>query len=293
MTEVVESKKAVPVDQTDIEQIAFAGEQHQEHLSKDDITLPYLQLLQALSPQCTKGQAEWIKGAKPSDVCDVSGNRVFRTKDDDDNEVTDLTVMPIVFKSCYTEWIPRSQGGGFIHEWSVSDGESIIVARNEAGQDIIQQNSPLGTPGNQLNRTHTHLVYVVENDRFWPAVISMQATQLKPSRDWNRLVQEQTLPEGQKAPRFFAFWNVTSALRTNDKGSWFLWKFVKAGDVLDFNGKKRMEIFHAAKAFVEANQADEVQINYADVVKTESVSEPVAEVTEEISNSVNDDDIPF
>lgn len=292
MTEVVEAKKSLPADQSNIDQIAFAGEQHQEHLTKEDVTLPFLQLLQAQSPQCTKGQAEWIKGAKPSDVCDVSANRVFRTLDDDDKEVSDLTVMPVVFKSCYTEWVPRSQGGGFVHEWSVAEGDAIVVTRNEAGQDIIQKNSPYGTAGNQLNRTHTHLVFVIEKERFWPAVISMQVTQLKPSRDWNRLVQEQTLPDGRKAPRFFAFWNVTSALRTNDKGSWFLWKFTKAGDVL---ANERMEVFHAAKSFVEANNDNEVQVNYSDVTKTQAQEDDdVVEVTETTAaKDVSDDEIPF
>lgn len=293
MTNVVEQSKALPADKRNLDEIAFAGEQHQEHLTKEDVTLPFLQLLQGLSPQCTKGQAEYIKGAKPSDVCDVSGGRLFRTLDDDDNELCELTVMPVVFKSCYTEWVPRSQGGGFIKEWSVPEGDSIIVSRNEAGQDIIQESSPLGTAGNQLNRTHTHFVYVIEDDNYWPAVISMQVTQLKPSRDWNRLIKEQRLPDGRKAPRFFAFWGVTTALRTNDKGSWFLWKFKKVGDVTA--NERSMEIFRAARSFVEANNESEVQVNYSDVVKTEEpVEETIAtEVVESPTAKVSDDEIPF
>ena len=293
MTEVVETKAALPADKAKIDEIAYAGEQYQEHLTKDDVTLPFLQLLQSQSPQCTKGQADFIKGAKASDICDVSAGRIWKTHDDDDNEVQELRVMPVVFKSCYTEWVPRSQGGGFVKEWSVPDGDSIIISRNEAGQDIIQPSSPLGTAGNQLNRTHTHFIYVIEKDRHWPAVISMQVTQLKPSRDWNRLIQECVLPDGRKSPRFFAFWNVSAALRTNDKGSWFLWKFTKSGDVLS---EDRMEVFQAAKSFVESNSHDEVQVNYADVAKTEGANVDEDEAVEQSTAStsqVSDDEIPF
>jgi len=253
-----------------LDELASAGEQHQETMSKDDMSIPFLQILQQLSPQCTKGKPEFIKGAEPSDLFNTVTQELWKTRDDDDNPTTGVRILPIHYKRSFIEWVPRSQGGGFIQEHPVEAGLGAITRRNESNLDIIQEGSPVGTPGNQLNDTHTHFVFVIESDgSFWPAVLTMASTQIKPSKDFNAMIDKQRLPDGRKPPRFFALWNVTTQQRTNDQGSWYVWKFEKYSDVVT---EGRMDLFHEAKSFLEGVKAGEHQVDFS---KAEGEQNPV------------------
>eukprot|EP01036_Dinobryon_divergens_P009055 gene9055-12109_t len=129
-----------------MEELAGDGQEYQESMSKDDMSIPFLQILQSLAPQCTKGEPEYIKGAEPSDLFDTVTQRLFKTRDDDDNAMEGVRILPIHYKRSFIEWIPRSQGAGIVNEWSVDEGLSIVTQRNDQNLDIIQQGSPLGTP---------------------------------------------------------------------------------------------------------------------------------------------------
>lgn len=245
--EVAKAKEAqLPAEFMD--ELADAGEQYQETMGKDDMSIPFLSILQSLSPQCTKGEAEYIKGAEPSDVFNTVTQALIKTTDDDSNAIEGARILPIAYKRTFIEWIPRSQGGGIVQEYSVEDGLSIITQRSsETGQDIIQEGSPLGKPGNQLNDTHTHFAFLIGDDGTWePVVLTMTSTQIKPSKDLNNMVSKQKLPDGRKAPRFFGIYSFTTQRRSNDQGSWYIWKFEKVDDVLNAG---MMDMFREAKDF--------------------------------------------
>lgn len=260
-TTAVATAKEAQLPAEFMDELALAGEQHQETMTKDDMSIPFLQILQSLSPQCTRGEPEYIKGAEPSDLLNTVTQTIIKTRDDDDNSIAGCKILPIYYKRSFIEWVPRSKGGGIVNEYSVEEGLSIITARNETNQDIIQQGSPLGTPGNQLNDTHTHFVFLLNEDgTFEPMILTMASTQIKPSKDLNNMVSKQVLPDGRKAPRFFGIYDVTTQRRSNDQGSWYIWKFERSGDVLTAN---RMDIFREAKKFVEGIQAGEHKADYS------------------------------
>lgn len=261
-TEVAQAKAAqLPAELMD--ELAADGAQHRETMSKDDMSIPFLTILQSLSPQCTRGEAEYIKGAEPSDLFDTVTQSLFKTRDDDDNAVpASIRIMPIHYKRSFIEWIPRNKGGGMVKEYSVEDGLSINTARNDMNQDIIQQGSPLGTPGNQLVDTHTHFVFVIHPDgTFEPMILALSSTQLKPSKDLNNMVTKHRLPNGAPATRFFGVYSVTTQFRSNEKGSWYIWKFEKVDDVV--SNPDLMPIYRQAKSFLEGIQAGEHKADYS------------------------------
>ena len=271
-----------------LDELAQAGEDHKEALGKDDMSIPFLQILQSLSPQCTKGEPEHIKGAEASDLLNTVTQTLIKTRDDDDNPVQGCQVMPVSYARSFIEWVPRSQGGGIVNEYSVEDGLQIITQRSEeTGQDIIQANSPLGTPGNQLNDTHTHFMFLINEDgTFEPVVLTMSATQIKPSKDLNNMVSKQVLPDGRKAPRFFGLYDVTTQRRSNDQGSWYIWKFERNGDVL---ANDRMDMFRDAKEFVAGIETGEHKVDH---------SKAAGEVNPSTKDAgdggeKNDDEVPF
>lgn len=243
-----------------IEELASAGEQYQESLGKDDMSIPFLQILQSLSPQCTRGEAEYIKGAEASDLLDTVTGEIFKTRDVNDESVDGVRILPVHYRRSFVEWVPRHKGGGFVKEWPVEEGLSISTARNESNADIILDGSLLGTPGNQLADTHTHFVFRLKDDGGYdPMLMTMSSTQIKPSKDLNNLVSKLRLPDGRRAPRFFGIFGVSTRRRSNDQGSWYVWSFNKVGDIL---ADGRMELFREAKQFLEGISAGEHKVDF-------------------------------
>jgi hypothetical protein len=288
-TKAVAKKEEAGLPAEFMDELAQAGEDHKESLGKDDMSIPFLQILQSLSPQCTKGEPEFIKGSEPSDLLNTVTQTLIKTRDDDNNEITGgCRVLPISYKRSFIEWVPRKEGGGIVQEYSVEEGLSIITQRSkETGQDIIQPNSPLGTPGNQLNDTHTHFMFLINEDgTYEPVVLTMSSTQIKPSKDLNNMVSKQVLPDGRKAPRFFGIYDVTTQYRSNDQGSWYVWKFARATDVLE-DGK--MDMFREAKAFVAGIETGEHKVDHS---KSQGEANPS---TGDAAKGKKDDDdeVPF
>lgn len=282
-TEVAKAQEAqLPAEFLD--EIAGAAQEHQEAMGKDDMSIPFLQILQQLSPQCTKGKPEFIKGAEPSDLFNTVTQQLIKTRDDDDNPVEATRILPIFYKRSFIEWVPRSKGGGIVKEHSVEEGLSIVTKRNDQNLDIIQEGSPLGTPGNQLNDTHTHFAFQILPDGTWtPVILTMSSTQIKPSKDLNNLVSNVKLPDGRKAPRYFGIYSVTTQQRTNDQGSWYIWKFEKVSDVLQSN---MMAMFRDAKAFRDGIEAGEHKVDYS---KMDGEANPSTEG----AAAGKDDEVPF
>ena len=280
--EVAKAKEAqLPAEFMD--ELAAAGEQHKEAMGKDDMSIPFLQILQSLSPQCTKGEPEFIKGAEPSDLYDTVAQVVFKTRDVDDNVQEGVRILPIHYKRSFIEWVPRNQGGGIVNEWSVAEGMSMITARNESNQDIIQPNSPIGTPGNQLNDTHTHFVFLIAEDgSYEPVIMTMASTQIKPSKDLNNMVNKQQLPDGREAPRYFGIYGVTTQRKSNDQGSWYVWKFERVDDVANAG---MMQMFRDARKFADGVREGEHKADYA---KMDGEANPSTK-----SAGGNDEEVPF
>jgi hypothetical protein len=114
----------------------------------------------------------------------------------------------------------------------------------------------------------------------------MSSTQIKPSKDLNNLVSKISLPDGRVAPRFFGIYSVTTAQRTNDQGSWYVWQFDKVDDVLNAG---KMDMFRAAKAFADGIASGEHKVDHS---KAEGEANPKADQTDSAAID-GDDDIPF
>ena len=85
----------------DISTVAGQGTENLETGS----AMPFIRILQDLSPQLKKQKDEYVEGAE-------SGDLFFaKTKDLLPKPVE---IIPCYTQSVYTEWVPRSKGGGFV-----------------------------------------------------------------------------------------------------------------------------------------------------------------------------------
>lgn len=115
-----EKDKIVKVNNTlatvDFGEFAGCGFENQ---TSNDMAIPFLGILQALSPQVTKGDPKKIPGAEPGMLINTVTNELLESP---------VTIVPCYTECLFVEWVPREAGGGFIgvHEL---DSEVVVSAK--------------------------------------------------------------------------------------------------------------------------------------------------------------------
>ena len=171
-----------------------------EGATAQDFALPWLQLLQKLSPQLDKTESSYIEGAREGQWLNTVTGETF----------DELEVIPVDFQKVYNEWIPRDQGGGFVKSYK---------DRGEA--DTNKQDNTT------IVDTANHFVLVKSEDGAWSgAILSMTSTKLKVSRQWMSKIAQRMItgPGGVKkvAPSYSTIYRVGSQATKNDKGSFVI-----------------------------------------------------------------------
>lgn len=222
----------------------------QEGMGKDDLAIPRLVILQALSPQLQKQKSEFIEGADQGQIFDTVSKALYEGD-------KGLTVVPICYRRAYLEWKLREDGGGFVKDHS--DDESILqtTKKDKRGRDMTEA-------GTQIVTTAEYFVMqLLDDGSFIPAVISMASTQLKKARNWNTLMKQWRMPSkagGTYNPPMFArSYEFTTVPESNDQGSWFGWS-IKPGKTLE-EIEGGAEIYMAARDFYEKIKAGSVKVS--------------------------------
>jgi len=215
-----------------------------ENADSTAYAIPFLSILQSMSPQCKKSDGAYIKGAEEGMFYNSVSQEIF-------DGAAGVTVIPCYFKRSFIKWAPRDSGGGFKGEVMPSDP---IVAAAKADAD-----GKLYDPeGNLLADTRTHYVLVVDKDGgYQPAVISLSSSQIKKSRNWMSKmngIKMQRADGSHYTPAMFSHqYRITTVPESNDKGSWFGLKVETLGAV------ESPELYQAAKAFRDAVSSGEVK----------------------------------
>ena len=211
-----------------------------EEVTSSDIQIPFLRIIQALSPQLKKSDAGFIQGASSGDIFNTVTIKTWAG-------VKGVVVIPVYFQLKLLEFIPRSQGGGFVSELSPnSDDVRKAVRDTESGLELLES-------GNELVRTAQHYVKIVHSDgNLENAIIDMKKTQLKKSRQWLSIMMMQK-HNGKTLPSFANMYKLTSVEDGNDKGSWNSWSIKHEGQV------STMEAYQDAKALHSSVSSGELK----------------------------------
>ena len=220
-----------------------------------DFALPFLYVLQALSPQVQPRDSKYVEGAAAGMLMDT----VNLTLWDAENEPVEL--IPVEFESVVNEWIPRDAGGGFI-----------ATHRSRAEAEASQKE------GTQLVDTANHYVLAKTPDGEWvQAVLSLTSTKLRASRKWMSVQRGVLVNSGNKrvpAPTFSRRYLLQSIPEQKDKHHYYN---VKISPVEGNEGwVADPMVYQAAKDFYAALKAGRRGADFAQT--TEDVE---AEVVEE------------
>lgn len=276
--EVAVAEDRLPVDMAFLDEIA--GKDEGEVLTRDDVSIPFLRILQKLSPQCDADDAAYNPEAKPGMLLNtVTGELI-------DLKTQVMEFVPIMYKRSYIEWIPRKDGGGMVREYPYSEGEFVEknhTIRDDSNNDVIQRGAPepFGV-GNHLLKTHTHVIrYRVDGGPWSVAVISMTKTQLKTSTQMNALVLNN--PRKGKALRYLHLMKASTVLQSKGDDKWYIWHF----DRIDWAAK---EDIIPALEFRESLLSGEVKVDMEKSVDDGDGNTPPAssKTADEL-----DDEVPF
>jgi len=110
-----------------------------ENQTSRDVAIPFLGLVQALSPELQEGAAKFIPGAKDGSLFNTVTRELLGST---------VYVVPCYTENVYVEWVPRDAGGGFVAVHAL-DSEVVAKARASAKSFKDQKTEA----GNELQET--------------------------------------------------------------------------------------------------------------------------------------------
>ena len=205
-----------------------------ENLTAEDLTIPRLKILQALSPEVNKREGKYIENAAAGDITNTVTKELY-------TEEQGCVVIPVAYKRMFLEWQPRESGGGLIKQHTDA---SILsqTKKDEKGSDVLEN-------GNYIQTSATHYGLAVDGDSFQQVMIPMAGTQLKKSRTWNSVMASIKVKSSSgkvfTPPSYSHKYRLKTVAESNDRGTWFGWSI----ELLEVLGEEDMFLYEAAKQF--------------------------------------------
>lgn len=256
--EVVETKDNLPATY-DYGDYAGSGFENQ---SRDDYSVPFLEVLQGLSPEI-----EQLDSAKPGHIINKVTKDLYQGKDG-------IAFVPCYTQHIYVEWVPRDNGGGLVAVHAL-DSDVVRVAKENAPKmgKIILEN------GNELLETfYVFGVQVAEDGSSSQAVIAFTSTKIKKYKAWMtkaRTIQIR-LPDGRKInpPLFAHVYRLKTIKESNKKGEFYNWDITFNAESAE---KARLavdsETFQEAVQVMELVKTGMAKVDYSTQSRDESAED--------------------
>ena len=202
-----------------------------ENIDKGDLALPFLKLLQSGSYETKKKHAKYVEGAEAGMFYNTVTKKLYSGE-------KGMNVIPCFYKMTYPEWAPFDK----------SEGRPV---HSDRGPEVMAQTTKSGTKdvlanGNEIIKTANHFVIIL-GDRPEKALMSLKTTQLKTSRGWNSLMDNEmiiskTSGKSIPAPAFSRVYKINSVENTGN----FTWHGMTVNLVKPV---ENAEIYSMAKDF--------------------------------------------
>jgi len=176
----------------------------------DSYAIPYINVLQKGSKQCDTDQQAYIEGAKPG----MFYNNVTRELYDSPEGIL---VVPCQFVRLFTEWVPRSAGGGLRGTYDPTDPIIDTCTKDERNKLHLPN-------GNEMDDTRYHFVLLLQEGRDpQAAVLPLRSSQIPKSKAWNTDLRNQRAvgKNGPYKPPTYAFvYRITAEAQQKDDKTW-------------------------------------------------------------------------
>lgn len=216
-----------------------------EQADRESFAMPFLVLLQKLSPQCDPNEGAYIEGAQAGKFLNTVTGELFDTVD----------VIPVHYERRFLRWAPREEGGGFRGQYTVDDPIVANTPMDDEGKRIL-------TGGDMLRDTRLHYCLMLTPDgNYSPVLVNLSSTQVKKSRQWCSKMDAQKikLPNGEvkTKPTFSNVYKLSSVAEQNEKGKWH-------GVMVELSRQTPLPLYQASKAFLKAITAGQAKVEFKD-----------------------------
>ena len=192
-------------DKADLSHIKTDQTRGNENVKQDDLVIPRLEVVQALSPALKPDDPGFCEGAKMGDLLNSVTNQTYGRE---------AFIVPVHYTKQWLVWKKRTAGGGFFGAYPSP----------EEAKDRCEQEG--GERGNiEVIDTPTHLCLLVnpQTGKTEEVVLSLPRTKAKVSRAWNSMIKL----TGQD--RFARVYRVSTAVEKNQKGEFYNFVIAQAG----------------------------------------------------------------
>lgn len=205
-----------------------------EEADQASYAIPFLKILQSMSPQVKKSDGAYIKGAEEGDLYNTVTNSVMKGDEG-------IVIVPCHYRRTILEWsAPLNEGGTFIGSHNAVEGDALMAqtTRTDRGNELPN--------GHILTDNREHYCIVVNPDgTHEPVLMALTSTQIKKSKKWMTMMNNITLKSGAIAPMYSQMYKLTTTPETSDQFSWFGVKIERLGPV------QSAALYESAKKFKE------------------------------------------
>lgn len=225
-----------------------------EGIGLEHLTVPFLSILQPLSPQVQKGNAKYIKGAEAGMIMNTLTGQIYKANVGEVGHAG-ILVSAVKFEPKDIEWKPRGEkgGGGLVRVW----GDDTSYQNSPDYQFSKEKNRWISKDGNEV--TAHYDTYVVQHGHFETevvdekvvseelemsiaqAILSCKGSQIKKAKGWNTERNMRRVTVGGKSinpPSWYGTYRVQTRYESNDQGSWYGWEITAYKDITTLPGGK-------------------------------------------------------
>lgn len=212
----------------------------------NDVTIPRIGVLNALSEELKKNSAKHIDGAAPGDLVDSGLGEILAKQGEK------FAFVPVARVREVIVWKPRQRGGGIVsrdplvgtmEDWTANNGFKLSSEKYEYKDD----------EGNEAIETWQYYGLVVNNADVYPAFLPMKKSNIKIAKGWNMKMSKIKLPSGSTAPMFYSSWLIGSFLDSGNNNEWWNFSVEKGPNVFELDNAS--EIFEASVSLREIIEA--------------------------------------
>jgi hypothetical protein len=227
-----------------------------ENQTGADYSIPFIAVLQQMSPQCGDPRDGGTEGAKPGMLFNTVTGEIWDGREG-------VEFVPGTTEHVFVEWVPREKGGGMVTRHAV-DSDVVRNARARGGDFGKLKTSA----GNDLIETfYVYGVICANGEPSERVVLAFTSTKIKIYKHWNTKVGFFMVPtkNGKARPPLFSHLvKITSTKEKNNKGEFYNFTLSPAnGDVAKSLLRPDDSRYLAGKEVRDAVLAGQAQANYA------------------------------
>lgn len=200
-------------------------------MGQGDIAIPYLYILQPLSPQIDPNVSEYVQGAIAGMLYNNVSNEAYEGK------TIGVRVVSCAYERKYEEWTPRDRGGGWVRSYDIDSDILNFTKPDDKGKPRLDT-------GNLIVETAYHYSLLNTGDDWVECIIPFKSTALKKNRRWNHELTTSFIPGTEIiAPRWLFPYQITTMMETKGDNRWFNFVITKLPDYVS------ARVYEKAKRF--------------------------------------------